>query len=50
MIVKQFHCNQCDAEGKITIKGDDFKFEDIVHCPLCGSDIYEEEDIDEEEQ
>jgi len=49
MIVKQFECSSCQAEGKITVKGDDFSFEDIVHCPLCGSDIYEEEDFDEEE-
>ena len=48
MIVKQFECSSCQAEGKITVKGDDFSFEDIVCCPLCGSDIYEEEDFDEE--
>jgi transcription elongation factor Elf1 len=49
MIVKHFNCNHCQAEGKINIKGDDFKYEDIVHCPLCGSDIYEEEDLEEDE-
>jgi hypothetical protein len=31
------------------VKGDDFNFEDIVHCPLCGSDIYEEEGLDEDD-
>lgn len=49
MIVKQFQCPSCEAEGKITVKGDDFKFEDIVYCPMCSADIYEEEDLDEDE-
>jgi len=49
MIVKHFQCSSCEAEGKITVKGDDFKFEDIVYCPLCSADIYEEEELDDEE-
>jgi uncharacterized protein CbrC (UPF0167 family) len=49
MIVKHFQCSSCEGEGKITVKGDDFKYEDVVYCPLCSADIYEE-DIDEDEQ
>jgi excinuclease UvrABC ATPase subunit len=49
MIVKQFQCSSCEAEGKITVKGDDFKFEDFVYCPLCSGDIYEEEELDGED-
>lgn len=49
MIVKQFQCAACGAEGKITVKGDDFKFEDIVYCPLCSADIYEEAGVEDEE-
>jgi hypothetical protein len=29
MIIKQFQCPSCEADGKITVKGDDFKFEDF---------------------
>ena len=46
-ILKHFECNHCDAEGKITVKGDDYVINDIVYCPVCGSDIYEEEDYGE---
>ena len=49
MISKHYECNSCGAEGKITVKGEDFKFEDIVYCPLCSADIYEEEEVDEDE-
>lgn len=49
MVVKQFECDHCGAEGKITIKGNDFLFEDVVCCPVCGSDIYEPAEEDEEE-
>lgn len=49
MVVKQFECEHCGAEGKISIKGDDIQYEDIVCCPVCGSDIYEEDDYVEDE-
>jgi transcription elongation factor Elf1 len=45
-VVKQFECTHCGAEGKISIKGTDHVFEDVVCCPICGSDIFEEEDVD----
>ena len=44
-----FECQECGAEGKISIKGDDIQLEDIVYCPICSADIYEEEEYDEEE-
>lgn len=51
MVVKQFQCDHCETEGKISIRGSDIQFEDIVYCPVCGSDIYEEEDFaDEDDQ
>lgn len=43
-VVKQFECDSCGASGKITIKGTDIQFEDIVYCPVCSADIFEEED------
>lgn len=49
MVVKQFACEHCNAEGKITLKGDDFQYSDLVFCPVCGSDIFEEEDIDDDD-
>lgn len=50
MVVKQFTCEHCGAEGKITLKGTDFQFEDIVCCPVCSSDIYEEPDYEDDEE
>jgi hypothetical protein len=49
MTTKHFECEECGANGKIIIKGDDHQLEDIVYCPVCSADIYEEEDFDEEE-
>lgn len=49
MVVKQFECENCGAEGKITLKGSDFQFEDLVYCPVCSHDIYEEADIEADE-
>ena len=44
---KHFECNECNAQGKIMIKGDDTQLEDIVYCPVCSADIYEEEEFDD---
>lgn len=41
---KYFECEACDTEGKIIIKSDDISVEDIVYCPVCGADIYDEDD------
>lgn len=48
MVVKQFTCATCGAEGKISLKGVDLSFEDIVYCPLCSADIYEPEEDSED--
>ena len=49
MATKHFECEECGALGKIIIKGDT-QLEDIVYCPVCSADIYEEEDYDEDEE
>lgn len=49
-VVKKFECAHCGTEGKITIKGSDIQYEDVVYCPVCSSDIYEEEEYDEEDE
>ena len=41
---KQFECDNCGAFGTITVRGDEFVNDDIVYCPLCSSDIYEDEE------
>jgi len=48
-VQKQFECEDSGAFGKIILCGDQFTSEEIVYCPLCSSDIYEEETyIDDE--
>lgn len=49
MAIRYFECEHCDTRGKITTKGDDLTVEDIVYCPVCGGDIYEEETYEETE-
>lgn len=49
MAIRYFECAECGAEGKINIKGSDIPVQDIVYCPVCSADIYEEEEFDEEE-
>jgi hypothetical protein len=46
MAIRYFECDHCDAHGKITVKDEDITASDIVYCPVCGGDIYEEEDYD----
>lgn len=48
-VTKYFECDSCEASGKITLKGDDYKTEDVVYCPVCSADIYEEEELLDEE-
>jgi rubredoxin len=48
MVTKHFECEECGARGKIILKTEE-RIEDIVYCPVCSADIYEEEDFDEEE-
>lgn len=50
MATRLFECSECGAFGKITLKSTDHEKSDIVYCPVCSADIYEdEEDYDEEE-
>jgi hypothetical protein len=51
MTTKVFECEECGAHGKIVVKSDDheIRYEDIVYCPVCSADIYEEEEFDEDE-
>jgi hypothetical protein len=49
MAVKYFDCESCGSHGKISFKVDDLQSTDVVYCPFCGGDIYEEEDFEEEE-
>ena len=41
---KYFECESCDTTGKIIIKSEEVQIEDIVYCPVCGADIYDEDD------
>lgn len=43
-VVRQFECPHCGAEGKITLKGCDYVYEDIATCPICGAVITDEDD------
>ena len=49
MTTKHFECESCGTEGKISTKGTDVQLEDIVYCPVCSADIYEDEEFDEDE-
>jgi len=42
-VVKHFECDHCGAVGKIVLKGNGVDYQDIVCCPVCGGDIYDEE-------
>lgn len=49
-VVKQFECEHCGAEGKVTLKGQDYNYNDITSCPVCGGSIWEEdEDLGDQE-
>ena len=49
-IAKTFNCDECGAEGKITIKGEEFSLSDVVYCPVCSGNIHDEElDNDDED-
>lgn len=41
---KTFECQSCDTKGKIVVKNDELSLSDIVYCPVCGADIFEEDD------
>ena len=50
MATRLFECQACQAYGKITLKGSDHDRSDIVYCPACGGDIFEEEEYDQEDE
>jgi len=51
MAQKHFDCDGCGAHGKITFKTDDeFRISDVAYCPFCGSDIYEDEEYNDDEE
>jgi hypothetical protein len=35
--------------GKISFKEGEYQTTDVVYCPFCSADIYEEEDLEEVE-
>lgn len=47
-VVKSFECEECGALGKITIRGSEVEEEDIVFCPVCGHEIFEDEEDEDE--
>lgn len=47
-VVKQFCCEECNAEGKISLKGDRYEYEEILYCPVCGYDIQDFDDKEDE--
>ena len=49
-LTRQFECESCGALGKVILRGDEQNSSDVVFCPCCGGDIYEdEEDFEDEE-
>lgn len=49
MATKHFDCENCGAHGKIVFKEAEYTSNDVAYCPFCGGDIYEEEELDDEE-
>ena len=45
---KTFECLSCDTEGRIVVKTSDVQLRDIVYCPVCGADIFEEDESEED--
>lgn len=50
MAVKHFDCDDCGAHGKITFKEGELRTSDVAYCPFCGSDIYEPEEYEEDDE
>ena len=50
MATRLFECSECGAFGKVTLKGNDHSKDEIVFCPVCSADIYEEEQFEDESE
>ena len=48
MATRLFECAECNAYGKITLKGAEHTNEDVVYCPVCSADITQVEEYDDE--
>lgn len=49
MVKKVFACDHCDNQGSVNIPGNSVQLSDIVYCPVCGSDISSEDDLETED-
>lgn len=48
-LTKAFCCEHCETKGLIVIKSEEIEEADIVYCPVCSADIWEDEDKEDEE-
>ena len=44
-----FECTDCNSYGKITLKGTEQDVDAIVCCPVCGADISDTEEYEDDE-
>jgi len=44
--MKWITCNECDEEFRVITES----LESVAFCPLCGSELYDEEDDDYDEE
>ena len=49
MAARVFECENCGAFGKVTLKSAEHEKSDIVYCPVCSADIFEDDEDDETE-
>ena len=42
MATRIFDCENCGSFGKVILKSQDHSPDEIVFCPVCGADIFEE--------
>lgn len=50
MATRLFECSECGVFGKIVLKGNEHEKEEIVYCPVCSADIYEDEKFEDEDE
>lgn len=49
MATRKIECDSCDFIGTLRYNEDEFLKNDISFCPVCGSDITEDEEYDTED-